>query len=178
MHGGTISAGNASTAGATGAVFSIRLPIHSAQGLDAMVTTAEDVDWSGELPSLGGVHVLVVEDDRDARELLTAILHRCGAQTTVAASAAEGINAFEANRPDVIVSDIEMPEEDGYSLIRRIRARGAADGGTVPAAALTAYASAADRMKVLGAGFDIHMAKPVQPAELAMVVASLSGRRR
>ena len=76
----------------------------------------------------------------------------------------------------MIVSDIEMPDEDGYSLIRRIRALAPASGGDVPAAALTAYASPADRMKVLGAGFNIHIAKPVQPAELAVVVASLAGR--
>jgi PAS domain S-box-containing protein len=178
MHGGTIAAANASTPGRTGAVFTIRLPQQSAHAVNGHATGSDDVDWSGELPSLEGVNVLIVEDDRDARELLTAILQHCGARTAVASSAAAGIAAFEASQPDVIVSDIEMPEEDGYSFIRRIRARGAGQGGTVPAAALTAYASPADRMRVLGAGFDIHVTKPVQPAELAMVVASLSGRRR
>jgi PAS domain S-box-containing protein len=178
MHGGTISAANTSTPGATGAVFTIRLPRQSTHEPERHVATEGEAEWSGTLPSLDGVHVLVVEDDGDARELLTAILRRCGAHTTVASSAAEGFAAFEAKRPDVIVSDIEMPQEDGYSLIRRIRARGADSGGMVPAAALTAYASAADRMKVLDAGFNIHLAKPVQPAELAMVVASLSGNRR
>jgi CheY-like chemotaxis protein len=79
-------------------------------------------------------------------------------------------------RFDVLVSDIEMPEEDGYALIRRIRALAPDRGGEIPAAALTAYASASDRMKVLGAGFNIHVAKPVQPAEIAIVVASLAGR--
>ena len=82
-----------------------------------------------------------------------------------------------SDRPDVMVSDIEMPDEDGYGLIRRIRALTSEAGGDMPAAALTAYASPADRMKVLGAGFNIHVAKPVQPAELAIVVASLAGRR-
>jgi len=118
----------------------------------------------------------VVEDDTDARELIRAILERCGAQVTVTASAGDGFAAATADRPDVIVSDIEMPDEDGYAFIRRIRALEANAGGNVPAAALTAYAGAADRMKVLGAGFNIHVAKPVQPAELAMVVASLAGR--
>ena len=178
MHGGTIAAANSSTPGATGAVFTICLPRQSALAVDGDATMPDQVDWSEELPSLEGVNVLIVEDDRDARELLTAILQRCGARTTVTSSAAEALTAFEASQPDVIVSDIEMPKEDGYSFIRRIRARGAEQGGTVPAAALTAYASPADRMRVLGAGFDIHVSKPVQPAELAMVVASLSGRRR
>jgi PAS domain S-box-containing protein len=178
MHGGTIAAANSSEQGATGAIFTIRLPRQSSQALSPDMTVGNDLDWAGELPSLEGVGVLIVEDDRDARELLTAILQRCGAVVTVASSAAEALSAFEAGQPDVIVSDIEMPQEDGYSFIRRIRARGAEQGGLVPAAALTAYASPADRMKVLGAGFDIHLAKPVQPAELAMVVASLSGRRR
>jgi PAS domain S-box-containing protein len=177
MHGGTIAAANSAAPGTTGAVFTIRLPRQSSQAMHANAT-AGHIDWSGELPSLDGVQVLVVEDDCDARELLTEILRRCGAQVTAAASTAEGLAAFEASQPDVIVSDIEMPKEDGYSLIRRIRARGAERGGTVPAVALTAYASPADRIKVLGAGFDIHVAKPAQPAELAMVVANLSGRRR
>jgi PAS domain S-box-containing protein len=177
MHGGTIAAANSTAPGATGAVFTIRLPRQSSQAAHADASVGHP-DWSGELPSLDGVKVLVVEDDTDARELLTEILRRCGAEVTVASSAAEGFVAFESSEPDVIVSDIEMPQEDGYSLIRRIRSRGAERGGTVPAAALTAYASPADRVKVLGAGFDIHIAKPVQPAELAMVVANLSGRRR
>ena len=123
-----------------------------------------------------GLHVLVVEDDHDARELVGELLQRCGAEVTLTASSAEGVAAFERHRPDVIVSDIEMPHEDGYSFIRRIRARALGEGGAVPAAALTAYASPSDRMKVLGAGFNIHIAKPVQPTELAVVVASLAGR--
>jgi signal transduction histidine kinase len=178
MHGGTIMAANASTLGATGAVFTIRLPRQWPPAGEAEAVAARDVDWSGELPSLLGVHVLIVEDDRDARELLTAILERCGAEVTVTASVAEGIAAFTAARPGVIVSDIEMPEEDGYSFIRRVRALSAEQGGTVPAVALTAYASPADRMRVLGAGFNIHVTKPVEPSELALVVASLCGRRR
>ena len=121
--------------------------------------------------------MLVVEDDADARELIGAILQRCGATVTLTASAEERLRGGGRAAPDVIVSDIEMPEEDGYSLIRRIRALTPDEGGDVPAAALTAYASRADRMKVLGAGFNIHVAKPVQPAELAIVVASLAGRR-
>ena len=177
MHGGTITAGNTDQPGATGAVFTIRLPKQTMPVASADTTVDHDASWNSDAPSLDGVHVLIVEDDADARELLTTILQRCHANVTATSSVAEGVAAFTARRPDVVVSDIEMPEEDGFSLIRRIRALPADHGGDVPAAALTAYASAADRMRVLGAGFNIHLAKPVQPAELAIVVASLAGRR-
>src|SRR5262245_38334423 len=179
MHGGTISAGNVSEPDQTGAIFTIRLP------LQAKLDRAADVDgpapetplWLDGVPSLAGVRVLVVEDDGDARELIRTILDRCGAAVTTAPSASEGYEAFVREIHDVLISDIEMPEEDGYSLIRRIRTLPPEAGGDTPAAALTAYASAPDRMRVFGAGFNIHMAKPVQPAELATVVASLTGRR-
>ncbi|HEX7780603.1 MAG TPA: response regulator, partial [Vicinamibacterales bacterium] len=182
MHGGTISAANVPDAEGTGAVFTIRLPIHVAKAGDTeeeMVTAPPHRDpvWLTEAPALEGVHVLVVEDDPDARELIGAILQRCGAQVTLTDSAEAGFGAATHGRPDVIVSDIEMPEEDGYGLIRRIRALPPDKGGAVPVAALTAYAGASDRLKVLGAGFNVHVAKPVQPVELAMVVASLAGRR-
>ena len=121
---------------------------------------------------------MVVEDDTDARELLIQILGRFGARVTAAASAAEGFAAFQQERPDVLISDIEMPGEDGYTFIRRIRALDEKAGRDVPAAAVTAYASPSDRLRVLGAGFNMHVAKPVQPAELALVVASLAGRVR
>ena len=176
MHGGTITAGNAEPSGA-GAVFTIRLPRQQAPVAASDATIDRDASWNGDAPSLDGVHVLIIEDDADARELLKTILQRCHANVTVSANVAEGIAAFAARRPDVIVSDIEMPEEDGYSFIRRIRALAPDQGRDVPAAALTAYASPTDRMRVLGAGFNIHVAKPVQPAELAIVVASLVGRR-
>jgi PAS domain S-box-containing protein len=177
MHGGVIAAGNTTAPGATGAVFTIRLPKQSAQLASAEAIVDRAAPWNGDAPALDGIHVLIVEDDKDARELLTTILQRRNANVTVASSVEEGVAAFEARRPDVVVSDIEMPHEDGYSFIRRIRARSASEGGDVPAAALTAYASPSDRMKVLGAGFNIHVAKPVQPDELAMVVASLAARR-
>jgi PAS domain S-box-containing protein len=177
MHGGAISAANASASDRTGAVFTIRLPREATTTVAAESAIDRDTEWTGDAPSLDGLRVLVVEDDRDARELLGVILEQCGAHVTLTSSAADGMTAFEAKRPDVIVSDIEMPAEDGYGLIRRIRALSPDEGGNTPAAALTAYASPADRMKVLGAGFNIHVAKPVQPTELAVVVASLAGRR-
>ena len=175
LHGGTITAAN--NTNATGAVFTIRLPRQAAPAVSHDAVVDSDASWNGDRPSLDGLHVLIVEDDADARELLTVILQHCNAHVTAAGSVAEGMAAMAARRPDVIVSDIEMPDEDGYSLIRRVRALGAEDGGGVPVAALTAYASTSDRLKVLGAGFNIHVAKPVEPAELAIVVANLAGRR-
>jgi CheY-like chemotaxis protein len=133
--------------------------------------------WLDDAPSLTGVRVLVVDDEADARELMIMILTRCGAEVTVAESAGEGLGALQQQRPDVLLSDIEMPDEDGYSLIRRVRSLPAERGGVTPAAALTAYAGAHDRAKALAAGFDIHVPKPIQPAELAAVVASLRARR-
>jgi PAS domain S-box-containing protein len=182
MHGGTIAASNVSTDGQTGAMFTIRLPV---QGPHAATSDADSPalgerppHWLEQVPSLDGLHVLVVEDDADARELLTQILGRFGARVSSAASAADGFAAFQQERPDVLLSDIEMPDEDGYMFIRRIRALAAEAGRDVPAAAITAYASPGDRLRVLGAGFNMHLAKPVQPAELALVVASLAGRVR
>jgi CheY-like chemotaxis protein len=132
--------------------------------------------WLGEGPSLAGIRVLVVDDDPDARELIGTILERYGAEVALGGSAQEGLSLLTKRSPHVVVTDIEMPQEDGYLFIRRIRALPAGSGGRIPAAALTAYASAADRMKVLAAGFNMHVPKPVQPAELAMIVASLAGK--
>jgi CheY-like chemotaxis protein len=132
------------------------------------------------MPRLDGVRVLVVDDELDARELLAMVLGRCGASVTCAASVAEGLEAFDRMRPHVVVSDIGMPGEDGYALIRRLRERGPEEGGRVPAVALTAYARAEDRRRAIVAGFTTHLPKPVEPAELAVVVGNLAvpgGRR-
>ena len=130
------------------------------------------------LPSLDGIRVLVVDDEKDAREVIVAILEQRGAKVFEAASVEEALAVLDEERPDVLVSDIGLPEEDGYSLMRRIRALPREQGGGIPAAALTAYARTEDRMQALLAGFHLHMPKPVQPAELAAVVASLAGRTR
>jgi signal transduction histidine kinase/ActR/RegA family two-component response regulator len=182
MHGGSIDASNTTAPDRSGAVFTIRLPRHQGTRTPAAVEvdlrSAESGGtpaWTGEGPSLQGVRVLVVDDDRDARELVSAILEGYEADVVLAGSAAEGMLALQTRLPQVIVTDIEMPEEDGYAFIRRIRALPPESGGRLPAAALTAYASVADRMKVLAAGFNIHVAKPVQPVELALVVSSLAG---
>ena len=127
-------------------------------------------------PSLRGVRVLVVDDEPDARALLRRLLEDCDAVVSTAASAAEALERLTAQTPDVLVSDIGMPGEDGYALIGRIRALGPERGGEVPAVALTAYARPEDRTKAVLAGYQHHAAKPVEPAELVTLVASLAGR--
>jgi CheY-like chemotaxis protein len=125
---------------------------------------------------LRGVRVVAVDDDADARKLLEIVLTQSEAEVTVVATAAEALEAVRRVRPDVLLSDIEMPSEDGYHLISRVRALGADEGGNTPAAALTAYARVEDRTRALRAGFQQHLPKPVEPTELVAVVASLAGR--
>jgi PAS domain S-box-containing protein len=183
LHGGTVSAANRTTG--RGAAFVVRLPrMAVAPGAPAIAgmprrspTSERDVSLSAA-PSLHGVHVIVVDDDPEARELVAVILERCGAEVTVAKSTGEAVELVVKERPDVLICDIEMPDEDGYALIRRIRALPDEQGGRTPAAALTAYAGAEDRIRALSAGFQMHVPKPVQPVELAIVVASLAERGR
>ncbi len=120
--------------------------------------------------------ILVVDDEKDAREVLTVAPEGCGAEVTAAASAPEALRALERAAPDVLVSDLGMPSEDGYSLIRRVRALDPSRGGRLPAVALTAYARAVDRERALAAGFQRHVAKPIDPAELVAGIAALLGR--
>jgi hypothetical protein len=124
------------------------------------------------------VRVLLVEDDADTRELLTTLLQRCGARVTAVGSASEALMTIALTQPDVLVSDIAMPGEDGYALIRKIRLRDADQGRWLPAVALTAYARDEDRARALAAGYQRHLTKPVDPAALARTVAVLSGRVR
>jgi CheY-like chemotaxis protein len=119
------------------------------------------------------VHVLVVDDEPDARELLAEMLSACKARVSLAATVADALRIVESERPDVIVSDIGMPGEDGYALIRKLRALPAERGGKTPAVALTAYVRFEDRTKALVAGFNMHVPKPVEPTELLAVLASL-----
>jgi signal transduction histidine kinase len=181
LHGGTVEATN--RADAKGAIFRVILPRRSVSesegkgergpATELPRAPAGDPAWLDKAPSLADTKVLVVDDEADARGLIQYVLERCGAQVRSAASAAEGLQVMQRWRPDVLLADVEMPGEDGYSLIARLRALAPEAGGTIPAAALTGYASAQDRMKALQAGFQFHVAKPVQPAELATVVATL-----
>lgn len=126
--------------------------------------------------SLGGMRILVVDDDDDTRELVARVLETRGAQVVGAASADEAWAAFEQSVPDAMVVDIAMPVEDGFSFIRRVRACPPDKGGRIPAAALTARVIMKDRLESLRAGFQSHMAKPVDPEVLVEVMARLTGR--
>ncbi len=129
------------------------------------------------LARLDGVQVLIVEDEPTAREALLELFDSCGSVARAVSSAAEAIAVLDEWRPDVLVSDIAMPEEDGYSLIRRIRLRSPEKGGIVPAVALTAYAKIGDRVSILAAGFQMYLSKPTDPKELVAVVGSLARRK-
>jgi CheY-like chemotaxis protein len=118
----------------------------------------------------------VVDDDPDARDLFSLILSSNGAEVRACASAAEALQVLDEWRPDVLVSDIGMPVEDGYELMRKVRAREPERGGRVPALALTAYARAEDARKAFNAGYQAHVPKPIEPVELTTVVAGLAGR--
>ena len=132
-----------------------------------------------ELPtdSLKGVHVLVVENDDDSRALLQTILQYCGALVTVVASAREAVSTLERVRPDLLLSDLSMPHEDGYWLIRQVRALPADRGGVMPAIAITALGHPHGVDRTLAAGFQAHLRKPVDPWELARTIAALAGRK-
>jgi CheY-like chemotaxis protein len=120
----------------------------------------------------------VVDDEQDARELVMTVLAGHGAVVTTAASAAVAISALEQEVPDVLLSDIGMPGEDGYSLITRLRTRPRSRGGATPAACLTGYTNLDDRRRALAAGFNMHLSKPIEPSELIAVVSSLSRMAR
>jgi len=179
LHGGNVSV--KSEGEGKGATFIITLPfvgVISSQKEAESTNPAhgdEIVAFDG-LPSLHGVKVLVVDDEADTRELISEVLKECGSEVILSRSVAEALEALEQHHPDILISDLGMPDEDGYSLITKIRALPPERGGQIPAAALTAYARAEDRMRVLRAGFQFHLPKPVDSAELVTVVASLAGR--
>jgi CheY-like chemotaxis protein len=130
---------------------------------------------------LEGIHLLVVDDEPDARELLAEMLTSCKARVELAASVDEAITLVQEHRPDIVISDIGMPEQDGYALIRKLRALPVSAGGRTPAVALTAYTRFEDRTRALVAGFNMHVPKPVEPVELMAVLSSLTmafGRQR
>jgi len=137
---------------------------------------AEDPGTAAASISLEGVTVLAVDDKLDSLDLVSTVLTRRGAHVFTTLTAAEGLELLKRERPDVVLADIEMPGQDGLMFIRKVRALVPSDGGRVPAAALTAYASSNDRTQALLAGFDMHVPKPVQPDELVAVVARLAGR--
>jgi signal transduction histidine kinase len=180
LHGGTVEVESAGEG--KGAAFSVLLPVRTAAAAADSETAPlaearEDTasPWASRA-LLRGLCVLVVEDEEDTRELLSTALEQCGALVTAVSSAAAALAHFDLMLPDVLVSDLAMPGEDGYTLIRQVRARDAARGGNVPAAALTAYARAEDRVRALASGFHVHLPKPIDPTDLVTMVATLAGR--
>ena len=178
LHGGTISA--ESDGIGHGSVFVVDLPLAQerrdpARAEERRREVERRRSRSGAI-RLDGVHVLLVEDDDDSRKLLGTMLKRYGARVTSTKSAAEALNVFSHEAPDVMISDIGMPDEDGYELIRKIRALPGEEGGRTPAIALTGYASRKDRERALTAGYQQHMAKPIEQADMIAAIASLIGR--
>ncbi|MEJ7708930.1 MAG: response regulator [Pyrinomonadaceae bacterium] len=159
----------------------MRLPVmtmHVEDRRKSEALRAEDKSMPPYLrpPTLEDLSVLIVDDEAATRDLLTMILKQNGAEVISASSTSEALEILKKSKPDVLVSDIEMPGEDGYKLILKLRALEAEQGGRIPAAALTAYARTEDRVRALSAGYQIHVPKPVEPNELVTVVASLAGR--
>jgi CheY-like chemotaxis protein/anti-sigma regulatory factor (Ser/Thr protein kinase) len=180
LHGGTIAV--ASEGDGRGAKFTVRLPVPP-QRVDAASRVERTVQPLERGPlqrpkELEGLRILVVDDEPDAREILTFVLENCKAEVTSASSAAEALEALQRTLPDMIVSDLGMPNEDGLVLIQNVRSLAPDQGGRTPAVALTAYARTEDRTKALNAGFDVHVAKPVHPAELIAVIVELASRLR
>jgi PAS domain S-box-containing protein len=178
LHGGTVSAESPGVG--HGAVFRVVLPLMATTSATTdpgrRHPAASDETRRPELAQLDGVRVLLVDDEVDCNEALQELLAARGAEVRVAGSAAQALEMLDRWRPEVLVSDIGMPGEDGYALIRHVRARRREDGRDIPGVALTAYASVDDRVKILTAGFQMHVVKPVDPAELIAVVAMLAGR--
>jgi CheY-like chemotaxis protein len=180
-HGGNVTA--KSEGPGKGATFAVTIPA-------AASLPARDGELSGRqhptasvaatearsLSSLAGLRILIVDDEPDNLNLIGEIVKMADGDVRLCTSAAAGLREVTAWRPDILISDIEMPGEDGYTFIRRVRALDAASGGKVPAIAVTAYGRIEDRLRTLSAGFSMHVPKPVDPAELTTIVASLAGR--
>ena len=182
LHGGTVQA--ESEGKGHGATFRLTLPVLTADAPElsddkeaaSAAGVAHSLPKRGPIdqPALSNVRVMIVEDEIDSREMLRALLSQCGAEVRDAGTAREALKVLEEWPADVLVSDIGMPEEDGYSLIRMIRAREPERGGRIPAVALTGYAGPEDRLRLLAAGYQAYVTKPIELAELALVVASLA----
>jgi PAS domain S-box-containing protein len=176
IHGGSVVA--QSEGEGRGATFTVVLPL--VQDEKSSLTREHDKEATShkraEPADLDGVHVLLVDDDAGTREMLSAALNERHARVTAVASAREALNAIINSRPDVLVSDIAMPIEDGYNLIERVRALESASSKHIPAVAITAYAREEDRRRALAAGYQSYLPKPIEPAELIALVADLKGQ--
>ncbi len=172
LHWGTITAESPGKGG--GAVFTVTLPLLARKGRTHSARTSAEGVVAERPPSLGGLLVLVVDDEPDTQVALRLILEEADAESIVAGSADEALDVIKERRPNVIVSDIGMPGRNGYELLRAIRALPATRGGRIPAIALTAYATSEDRERALSAGFQTHLAKPVEPGTLISAIAALA----
>jgi signal transduction histidine kinase/ActR/RegA family two-component response regulator/PAS domain-containing protein len=172
-HGGVVRA--ESDGPGRGSAFHVLLPAHNAEAADLRAETVLAAANDATAPqSLAGLRVLLVEDDADSRELVSRIITGCGAEVMAVASAREAFQTIQTSRPDVLVTDIGLPDEDGYELLRRVRDSAGEGRWNLPAVALTAYASTHDRRRAFAAGFQAHVAKPVNASELTRVVARLA----
>src|SRR5687768_8664713 len=169
LHGGTVSAESEGVG--KGATFFARFPLIT----ERAEPVAHDVG-SGEIRSLDGLRVLLVDDEEEAREIISTVIGRTGAEVKTCISASEALIFLTEWRPDVILSDIAMPEEDGYTFIGKVRSLPRDKGGETPAAALSAYARDEDRLQALAAGYQMHIAKPIGASQLVTMVAKLAGR--
>jgi PAS domain S-box-containing protein len=174
QHGGTVSAESAGEG--LGACFTVRLPRRAGKNEQPIHVAGNGAVANAH--DLSGLQVLVVDDEDDARELIKRILNDCNADVLTAATATEALTLLKHARPDLMVSDLGMPEVDGYGLLDRIRALGPAHGGNLPAIALTAFARSEDRVRALSSGFLAHISKPVEPSELISKVAAMGAAHR
>jgi CheY-like chemotaxis protein len=172
-HGGFVSA--ESPGPGRGSTFTVLLPLAADHSREASPPSTHEPGQNGDRPP-DGLTVLLVDDEEDAREALRLILQQNGMVVTTAASAREAFELVERLHPDILLSDVAMPGEDGLSLIRRVRLLPPGSGGLIPAAALSAYAGTGDRRSALLAGFQHHVAKPVDPAHLLAVIARMARR--
>ena len=176
LHGGIVQA--ASDGVGRGATFTVRLPISTVDQAAALREQRSEASPRPPLPRLEGLRILVVDDNADGRTLTSLLLTQAGASVKAVASVREAFLMLELERPDALVSDIGLTEEDGYGLIRQIRQHEAEHGGFLPAVALTGYARAEDRARVLAAGFQAHVPKPVDPVELTAAIATITHHLR
>jgi PAS domain S-box-containing protein len=175
LHGGEVRASSGGPG--TGATFTVTLPRTGVRPNQEKPDEPQHIStrhpYQSDMPSLEGMRVIAIDDEEDARNLMKVILEEQGAIVTTAASASDAMLALERDKPDLIVSDISMPDEDGYTFIRKLRARGMEHGGAIPAIALTAFARPEDQAHALAAGFQIHLSKPIDPARLVSSVARM-----